>query len=51
MGRSSCSFCGFVFYDSRDDIPMTESSAHLCEGKAQKIAMMKKYNLTREDLK
>ncbi|MCH7534183.1 MAG: hypothetical protein IH948_00255 [Bacteroidetes bacterium] len=52
MGRSWCPYCGYVFYDSRsDDIPMTDSSAHLCEGKAQAIAMKKKYKLEEEDLK
>lgn len=51
MGRNSCGHCGKVFYDSRDDsIPFTDSSAHLCEGKAQAIAMKKKYNLEGEKL-
>jgi len=52
MSRSWCGYCGFVFYDShREDNLDVNESAHLCEEKAQAIAMKKKYNLTNEDLK
>ena len=53
MGRTWCPYCGLVFYDShRKDNPIAGTeSVHLCEGKAEAIAMEKKYNLTKEDLK